>query len=121
MDSSNQTVLSAINNNIFYCTKQYGPTNWLMSFTLIIQVMIIESIPPNCADTAVPVVHQLPEPDMVVNPRPTNKFKVCIKGTTMTLPRINRKENEGTEYILNKHLKMQQKSLSKMASKQLGK
>ena len=72
-----------------------------MSFTLIAQVMIIESIPPSRADT-VPVVHQLPEPDMVVDPRPTNynhcigfyNFEVSIKGTTIILTRIYRKENE---------------------------
>ena len=57
--------------------------------------MIIKWIPSSDEDTA---VHQLPEPDMVVDPTPvyqeTFKVKVTVNGTAMTLTRIDRKENE---------------------------
>ena len=57
--------------------------------------MIIKLIPPSVEDT---LVHELPEPDMVVNPRHIgdwpSKFEVAVIGTELTLTRINRKEDE---------------------------
>ena len=60
--------------------------------------MILKLIPSTIVDHI--VIHQLPQPDMVVDPRPIfhiheekdYKFEVAVNGGTVT--RINRKENE---------------------------
>ena len=59
--------------------------------------MIIKIIRPSQEDTA---VDQLPEPNMVVDPRPNNwavsnfKFKVTIDGMTMTVTRTDTKDGD---------------------------
>ena len=64
--------------------------------------MILKLIPHSRVDT---IVVKLPESDMIVDPRPIDidenfKFKVSVKGTSMTVTRIGRKENQspGWEY-----------------------
>ena len=59
-------------------------------------IMIIKLFPSSHVDIT---VHQLPEPDMVVNPRPTPvqkdcNFVVSVNGTAIIITRINRKQDE---------------------------
>lgn len=57
--------------------------------------MIIICFPPSIKDT---VFHELPEPDMVVDPRDIfdeiYKFKMVVYGTTLKVIRIDRKKDE---------------------------
>ena len=63
--------------------------------------MRLVRFPPSRVDTA---VRQLPEPDLVVDPRPIGgwnsgyKFKVTVKGTTLTITRTDPPEDRDLAY-----------------------
>ena len=59
--------------------------------------MILKLIPPSNEDTA---VHQLPEPDMVVDPRLSSlkecyKFGVTVKGTALKITKVDKIKGTG--------------------------
>ena len=68
--------------------------------------MILKLFPLNHVDTA---IHELPEPEMVVDPRPIDwaendfKFEVNVNATSLIITRINRKENEEPGWVYSRN------------------
>ena len=68
--------------------------------------MRIVRYPPSDEDT---VVHQLPEPDMIVDPRIIEeryKFKVTVNGTTLTITRTDPPENRDRSWDYQKQFRV---------------